>query len=102
MSSDNIEERLNDALPQLKNLSAIVRFDLGGDGLWVVDARQTGATSLSQDDGALDADCTILISAENLLKLLDGNLDPMLAYTLGKIKVKGSMGVAMKLVSVIG
>lgn len=102
MSSDDIEERLNDALSQLKNLSAIVRFDLDGDGLWVVDARQRGAAHLSRDDGALDADCTILISAGNLAKLLDGNLDPMLAYTMGKIKVKGSMSVAMKLVSAIG
>lgn len=101
MSFDDIQEKLSGALSRLGNLSAIIRFDLGEDGLWVVDARQATAR-LSQDDGALDADCTILSSAETLLKLLDGKLDPMLAYTLGRIKVKGSMGVAMKLVSAIG
>lgn len=101
MSLSEISEKLNEALPQIKSLSAIIRFDLGGDGLWMIDARQATAR-LSRDDGDLDADCTILISAENLLKMLDGKLDPMLAYTLGKIKVKGSIGVAMKLVSVIG
>jgi len=99
MSADEIEEKLKTALPQLGNLSAVVKFDLGDDGQWLVDSRLS-APSLSSEDG--DADCTILISADNLAKLLDGDLDPMLAYTLGKIKIQGSMGVAMKLVSAIG
>jgi putative sterol carrier protein len=101
LSFDEINEKLNDVLPRIRNLSGVVRFDLGGDGLWLVDARQSAAL-LNQDDGEADVDCTILISSENLLKLLDGKLDPMLAYTMGKIKVKGSMGLAMKLVSAIG
>ncbi len=102
MSSDEITKRLGEVLPQLKNLSAAIRFDLGEDGLWMVDARHAAAARFGRDDGGLDADCTIGISAENLGKLLDGKLDPMLAYTLGKIKVKGSLGIAMKLVSALG
>ncbi|WP_332308109.1 SCP2 sterol-binding domain-containing protein [Elstera litoralis] len=42
------------------------------------------------------------ISTENLNKLIDGQLDPMLGYTFGKIKVAGSLGVAMKLVNALG
>ncbi|MTJ79413.1 MAG: SCP2 sterol-binding domain-containing protein [Telmatospirillum sp.] len=99
MSGESIEERLKTALPQLSNLSAVVKFDLGGDGHWLVDARKPQPT-LAEEDG--DADCTIVISTQNLEKLLDGKMDPMLAYTLGKIKVRGSMGVAMKLVSALG
>lgn len=101
MSLREIDEGLRNILPKLKNISGLIRFDLGEDGLWLVDARQPSA-SLRQDDGDLDADCTILISAANLEKMLDGKLDPMLGYTMGKIKVKGSMGLAMKLVSAIG
>lgn len=101
MSGLEIRERLNDTLPQIKNLSALVRFDLGGEGVWVIDARHAPAR-LSEGSGDDDPDCSILISAENLLKLMDGKLDPMLAYTLGKIKIKGSIGVAMKLVAAIG
>ncbi|MDR3436131.1 SCP2 sterol-binding domain-containing protein [Telmatospirillum sp.] len=99
MSEENIEEKLKAALPQLANLSAVVKFDLGDAGQWLIDGRLS-TPLLSQEDA--DAECTILISADNLTKLLDGRLDPMLAYTLGKIKVRGSMGVAMKLVSAIG
>lgn len=99
MTSDEFEHKLRVAIAQLGNLSAIVKFDLGDEGQWLVDARQA-IPSLSQDDG--DADCTISTSQENLLKLLEGRLDPMLAYTLGKLKVQGAMGVAMKLVAALG
>lgn len=98
----DVEDRLREALPKLARLGAVVRFDLGADGAWLVDAR-SGTPVLDGEDGA-DADpaCTIKITADNLIKLMDGRLDPMLGYTLGKIKVSGSMGVAMKLVGAIG
>ena len=100
MSGENLEERLEAALPQLRSLSAIVKFDLGSDGSYLVDAR--AAQPILTQDAESDADCTIRISGDNLVKLLNGKLDPMLAYTMGKIKVSGSMGIAMKLVSALG
>lgn len=99
MLADDLRERLDAALPQLSKLSALVKFDLGTDGQWLVDARD-GKPTLSDVDG--DADCTIQLTATNLGKLLDGSMDPMLAYGMGRIKVRGSMGVAMKLVSALG
>ena len=48
------------------------------------------------------ADTTIRISEDNLEKLLTGALDPTLAYMTGKLKVEGSLGVAMKLTSLLG
>lgn len=96
----DIEDTLHANLPKLAGLGAVVCFDLGKDGLWLVDAR-TRQPVLSQDED-FDPACTIKISAENLAKLMNGKMDPMLGYTLGKIKVQGSMGVAMKLVSAIG
>ena len=64
-----------------------------------MDARRAAPEFVDADT---ETDCLIQCSAENLLRILEGSLDPMLAYTLGKIKLKGSMGVAMKLVSAIG
>ena len=40
-----------------------------------------------------------LLSDQDLQKLMAGNLDPTLAYMTGKLKVEGSMGVALKLTS---
>jgi len=53
---------------------------------------------ISNDDGG-DVNTTIKITAENLQKLMAGGLDPTMAYMTGKLKVEGSMGVALKLTS---
>lgn len=96
----DLDDNLEKSLPKLAGLGAVVCFDLGADGQWTVDAR-TRQPRLSQD-GDLDPACTVKISADNLIKLMEGRMDPMLGYTLGKIKILGSMGVAMKLVSALG
>lgn len=96
----DIEDTLHENLPKLAGLGAVVCFDLGRDGQWLVDARSR-QPALNPDDDP-DPACTIKISADNLVKLMGGKMDPMLGYTLGKIKVQGSMGVAMKLVAAIG
>ncbi len=100
MVSEVLESRLESVLPSLSRLGAVVKFDLGADGQKVLDARTPPATLV--DDPDLAADCTIKITQDNLLKLLDGKLDPMLGYTLGKIRVAGSLGIAMKLIGALG
>lgn len=100
MEKDAVEELLRENLSRLSRLGAVVRFDLGSDGDWLVDAR-TDAPTLEEDSDQ-DADCTIRISSENLAKLMAGRMDPMLGYAMGKIKISGSTGIAMKLVNAIG
>ena len=51
----------------------------------------------NEDKGEVDT--TISLSAANLEKLMQGGLDPTLAYMTGKLKVEGKMGVALKLTS---
>lgn len=43
-----------------------------------------------------DRSCEIVISPENFVKLIDGKLDAVAAYTLGKLKVKGDLGKAIE------
>lgn len=100
MSADELESLIEESLPKLSGLKAVVRFDLGGDGQYMVDARSGRAALITDDD--TDSDCTIKVSAENLAKLMAGKMDPMLAYAMGRIKVSGKMGVAMALVGAIG
>ncbi|MFQ5775316.1 MAG: SCP2 sterol-binding domain-containing protein [Kiloniellaceae bacterium] len=90
----SIEARLND----FAGLNARVAFDLGADGVIAIDAT-AGPPALSHEAG--EADCTIRVSADNLAKLIDGSLNPMMAYTLGKLKIDGSMGIAMKVAALL-
>lgn len=54
---------------------------------------------ISTDDG--EADTVIITSLETLIKLKSGDLNPMMAVMGGKVKIKGDMGLAMKLQSLL-
>ena len=43
-----------------------------------------------------DRSCSFTIEQANFLKLIDGKLDPMIAYTTGKLKVDGDLGKALE------
>jgi len=98
MSSETITQDLQNRLNDFAGLNARVRFDMGADGTIAVDAKN-GAPHIADDD--MEADCTIRVSIENMEKLMAGALNPMLAYTLGKLKIDGSMGVAMKVAALL-
>jgi putative sterol carrier protein len=48
-----------------------------------------------------NADLTVIVDSENMLKLITGELKPQQAFMKGKIKVKGKMNLAMKLTAVL-
>jgi putative sterol carrier protein len=98
MTVEKITQALQSNLAAFAGLGAKVAFDLGDDGALAIDATGSPPVICDQPD---DADCTIRISAENLAKLIDGELNPMMAYTLGKLKIEGSMGIAMKVAALL-
>ena len=98
MSLASVTEQIQAQLPQLAQLGYKVKFAIENEGVILVDASQAPAT-LSNEDA--EADCTIRLTEDRLAQLIDGRLSPTLAYTLGQIKVEGSLGVAMKLASLL-
>lgn len=43
-----------------------------------------------------DRSCEIVMSTDNFLKFIDGKLNPVAAYTIGKLKVNGDLGKALE------
>ena len=43
-----------------------------------------------------DRNCAITMKADNFIKLAQGKLDPVAAFTLGKLKVDGDLGKAVE------
>ena len=75
-------------------LNARVKFDFGADGLLLIDATQSPPV-VTHEDG--EADVTLLTSLDTFAAILSGSQDPNVAFLMGKLKIKGSMGLAMKL-----
>lgn len=98
MGLDELTNKIKDKVGTNSGLDATVKFDLGDAGVIFVDGKST-PNAVSNEDK--DADCTITMTLENFLKLIAGDLDPTTAYMFGKLKIAGSMGVAMKLSKVI-
>ncbi len=98
MNLDAITEQLRTRVGEDSGLGAKVKVDFGGDGVVFIDATASPNT-VSNDD--IEADCTIAISVSDFESLMAGDLDPTTAFMMGKLKVDGDMGIAMKLSSVL-
>ncbi len=48
-----------------------------------------------------DRNCAITIDMTNFNKLIDGKLDPIFAFTTGKLKVEGDAGKALEFANLV-
>jgi putative sterol carrier protein len=94
----SLSDQIRPHLAQLAGLGYKVRFALDDGTAVLIDATQTPVVMSEAPD---EADCTIRMSRARMEQLMDGRLSPALAYTLGQIKIDGSLGVAMKLASML-
>jgi putative sterol carrier protein len=98
MAIDGLMENLRSRAALAPKLGYRVKFDLGEVGVILFDGTQD-TLRVAAGDG--EADSTLTLSAEALQQLIDGALDPTFAYMTGKMKISGSMGVALKLAAML-
>ena len=98
MAIDGLMEALRSRMALAPKLGYRVKFDLGEDGVILLDGTQDAPRVVAEDS---EADSTLTLSPEALQQLIDGALDPTFAYMTGKLKIGGSMGVALKLASML-
>lgn len=80
-----------------KGLSATIQFNLTGEGggKWYVTVKDGAATVAAGT--APVANMTMLMSAEDYVDLMTGDLNGQVAFMSGKLKISGDMGLAMKM-----
>jgi len=98
MSLESATQSIRTKVGADSGLAATLKFDMGADGVIVIDGKATPNT-VSNDN--TDTDCTVGITMDNLQAMLDGDLDPATGFMAGKLKVTGDMSVAMRLQRVI-
>jgi len=92
-----LEQNLRSNPDKVAGMNGVFQFDLSGEngGVWHV--------ALADGDGhvaegpAENPGVTISMAAEDFVALTEGKLDGTMAFMSGKLKVKGDMGLAMKL-----
>jgi putative sterol carrier protein len=73
----------------------VAKFVIEGEGAIMLDHAGVRA-------GDEEADVTLTADADVFRAILDGEMNPTMAFMTGKLSVDGSMGMAMKLGSVLG
>ena len=94
MTNEEIATKMSEALESSGGLSKSVKFDFGDDGAVYATGKEAKVA-----DGE-SADCTIKVAKDDFGKLASGDMDPMMAFMSGKLKVEGDMSVAMGLQSI--
>ncbi len=99
MSLEQVTEGLRERVGEDSGLGASLKFDFGDIGVVYIDGAATPNTVHNED---IDADCTISMTLEDFMSMVNGELDGTTAFMMGKLKVAGDMGIAMKIQSVLG
>jgi putative sterol carrier protein len=97
--------QLFEAMPQYfqpdkaSGTNATIQFDLSGDeaGKWWV--KIADGTCASGEGEIETPNLTLIADAGDAVKILTGQMDGTSAFMQGKLKLKGDMGLAMRLTS---
>ena len=98
MNIDTILAGINAQAASAGPIGASIKFQLDDKCIFVDGTGDSNV--ISMDDR--EADCVIISSIDTFKDLQSGDLNPMMAVMSGKVKIKGDMGVAMKLQSLLG
>jgi putative sterol carrier protein len=88
-------EKITQNSDQVRQIGAIYKFVLDGEGggTWIMNlADDPGVT-----EGDSDAQCTIKMSANDYVDMLEGRANGQQLFFAGKLRIEGDMGLAMKL-----
>ena len=97
----HMPDRLRGKPDVVAKIAAIYQFNIAGPegGHWSVDCTVPGGAVLPGQAQA--AKCTVSCTDADFLAIVNGKLNPQMAFMSGKLKIQGDMGLAMKLQQIL-
>ena len=95
---EQVPEKVNK--DKIQGMDCVYQFNITGEGGgdWYIVIRNGEATV--HEGNAENPSITLTMEAGNFVNLLQGKLNGQMAFMTGKLKIKGEMGLALKLQSV--
>lgn len=83
-------------------IGAVYQFNVSGPegGEWTVDCATPGGKVTAGSSPA--ARCTVTATDKDLLAIVNGKMNPQMAFMSGKLRIAGDIGLAMKLQLILG
>lgn len=97
MSLEGVTETIRRKVEGSTTFGSVLKLDMGEAGVVVVDGSGGPARVHNEPH---EAECTISASLADVEAIFARTLDPMEAFSLGKLQLDGDLGVAMKLSSI--
>ncbi|MEM6965196.1 MAG: SCP2 sterol-binding domain-containing protein [Bacteroidota bacterium] len=97
MNLDEILAGMQSKAANLDPINATLKISVDANHVYVDGTGDSNVITMEDKE----ADCVISTTADTMQKLLAGDVNPMMAVMTGKVKVKGDMGVAMKVQSLL-
>lgn len=96
-----IEHQLNENTAPIQGVDVTYGINLTGEGAATYLLALKDQHVLVSEQETTSADCVLTMSVDDFYKLLEGKLNTTAAYMTGKLKVKGNLGHALKLESIL-
>lgn len=94
---EDLPAKLEKNADSVTSVNAVYQFDIDGDngGTWIVDL--TKDSDFVSEGPTDDPDCTVAMKESDFVDMWNGKLPGPQAFMMGKLKIQGDMGLAMKL-----